>query len=219
MIEIKSLDLNSLSERILPAESDTAGRRRVKYCLIILILALGAVGSYFLTGKIEPHFTWLKQFKALGIIGVFLIALISNAFVIVALPPVGIPIAIVAASQNGLFPVTIAYSLGAVIGESVSYFVGLGIWGRKKTVIRSNYFARRVEILLAKDGKRGFVLRNIALVFLSASPFPPFDIIGILAGAVRYPFWQFSVSCFLGRIIKYGILFSGYDTVKTLFHF
>ncbi|MCJ7605314.1 MAG: VTT domain-containing protein, partial [Dehalococcoidales bacterium] len=42
----------------------------------------------------------------------------------------------------------------------------------------------------------------VAIFFLSVFPFV-FDVVGIIAGALRMPLWRFVLACWAGRTISY----------------
>ena len=53
--------------------------------------------------------------------------------------------------------------------------------------------------------------RGLITVFLfSLLPFLPFDIVGIIAGALRFPIWKFLLACFIGKSILYIILIQAF---------
>ena len=43
----------------------------------------------------------------------------------------------------------------------------------------------------------------LAIFFLSLLPNPFFDFIGIAAGALKIPWWQFLLPCLLGKVIRF----------------
>jgi uncharacterized membrane protein YdjX (TVP38/TMEM64 family) len=50
----------------------------------------------------------------------------------------------------------------------------------------------------------------VAIFIFTVVPFFPFDLVGIAAGALRYPFWKFLLVCWLGRTLLYiGVALSG----------
>ena len=117
----------------------------------------------------------------------------------------------VVAAQNDSYSVAAVYAVGATLGESVSYFLGAA--GKK--IAKIDAHSQRADRWFKRGGKRRFWKRNGAMVLFALTPIPPFDLIGILAGALRYPFWEFVTFCLVGRVVKYTIIlsiFSGYLT-------
>jgi membrane protein YqaA with SNARE-associated domain len=163
-------------------------------------LAVTLVGLWLLADTIEPHLGALQKF---GYLGVFAAALVTNAFLFVPVP-IGLSLAMVVAAQNDSVSVAVVYAAGAAIGESVSYFLGAA--GKK--MIKVSLHSQRAESWFRRGGKGRFWKRNGAMTLLALTPFPPFDFIGILAGALRYPFWEFLTFCFIGRVVKYIIVLS-----------
>ncbi|MFH7903523.1 MAG: VTT domain-containing protein [Candidatus Aenigmatarchaeota archaeon] len=129
--------------------------------------------------------------KNLSYLGFFVAGLISSSTIFIPLPLYGI---IVVAEKFGLNPILAAISaaLGSSVGETTSYFVGMGI---KETVLKKegkkykkwlNYFKRFGEF---------------SILIFAALPLP-FDIIGVLAGFLKYDIKKFIVFTFIGKLIK-----------------
>ena len=50
----------------------------------------------------------------------------------------------------------------------------------------------------------------MTIFIFSLVPFFPFDLAGIVAGALRFPFWKFFLLCWLGRTLLYiGVALAG----------
>ena len=51
---------------------------------------------------------------------------------------------------------------------------------------------------------------GVLTVFVFAATPLPFDVMGMVAGLLRYPFWKFFLACLCGKILKYvGIALAG----------
>lgn len=155
--------------------------------------------TYFLIWKIGP---FLGQLGGLGLLGLFFISMAENATVIfpAIFLSLSIPLAVSLASQNSLVIISLVFATGASLGEGVGYF--LGRYGKKLINGDDNKLYMRCEGWVRRHGKW-------AIIFLSISPFPPFDLVGIAAGVLKYPAWKFIFFCFLGRVFKYAILVGG----------
>ncbi len=125
--------------------------------------------------------------------GVFLISMIWNSTVIVPIPSFWIyyPLGSI------FFPplLGLAGGAGAAIGELTAYMVGYSGRG----IVRRWKLYTRVEGWLKKWGFT--VIFGFNLV-----PFFPFDLVGIAAGALRYPLWKFYLACLVGRSLAYGFM-------------
>lgn len=167
--------------------------------LLALLVVIGITVALQLTygrhperlAELKTHFYW----------GAFLISLIGNATIIfpgavlVILSNLGI---LLYASTGLLGPliVGLAGGAGAAIGETTGYIAGYS--GREIIAKRRMY--GRVEDWLRKWGA-------LAIFLFSLVPFI-FDLVGIAAGVLRFPFWKFILICWLGRTILYVVFVS-----------
>jgi len=131
-----------------------------------------------------------------GYLGIFLISLIGNATVL--LPIAVLPI--LCAMSVVLYPVIgpvgpilvgLAGGAGAGIGETTGYMVGCSGQG----IVEKVKLYNRLVGWLERWGA-------LAIFILSIVPFF-FDLVGIAAGALRFPLWKFILACWLGRTILY----------------
>ena len=167
-------------------------RRLIPILTIILVIAI-TVGIYLVYGR---HPERLAELKNYAYWGAFLISLIGNATVI--LPGAVLPI--LSAIGIVLYPVTgavgpvfvgLAGGIAAAIGEITGYMVGYsgrGIAERSKIYIQVESWMRRWG--------------GVTVFILSLVPFF-FDLIGIAAGVLRFPWWKFFLLCWLGRTLLY----------------
>lgn len=185
--------------------------------LRIATLAIGAVAvvgfllylSSVIAKMLQPWIdNWLSRHSGLGYVGLFAITLLANSSIVVALPSPAIPLASAMSVQDGLPLVVLIFSLGAIIGESETYF--LGLIDKKPERFLTTRLSNQLRKQLARKGIRGFLFRNLSLTTLAISPLPPFDAISHFAGGVGYPLWEYFVFCLIGRIIKYSVLISSF---------
>jgi membrane protein YqaA with SNARE-associated domain len=98
---------------------------------------------------------------------------------------------------------------GAAIGETTGYIAGRS--GR--SLLAKSRIYSRVEEWVRKWGV-------YAIFVFSIVPFM-FDLVGIAAGALRFPFWKFFIACMLGRMVLYVTVISlaslGYEWIPTWF--
>lgn len=166
-------------------------KRIVPICGLFLVLAIIAVVGvcYFK----YPEFFKQENIAKFGYAGVFFVSIILNATVIIPVSNMTIILAMGAALPDPWL-VGLIGGIGAVIGEMTGYIAGRS--GRN--LIAGNKVYARVERWVKKRGW-------IAIFFLSAFPFF-FDVVGIIAGALRMPLWYFVVPTFAGRTASYIVV-------------
>ncbi len=138
----------------------------------------------------------VRGLEAYGYLGIFLLALVSNATVIFPAPYL---VAVFAAAQY-FDPILLglAAGLGAAIGETTGYLAGYG----GSVVAEKSEAYRKAEAWMRRYG-------FFALLVLAAVPSPLFDVAGMAAGALRYPYWKFLLAAALGKCAKATILAMG----------
>jgi len=162
-------------------------RKKLLPLLALLIVIAITVGIFYFYQRFPDR---VEELKAYGYLGVFLISLTFNATVIL---PAGSIIMI--AALGAILPLPIVVGLaggaGAAIGEITGYMAGYS--GR--VIAKRSQMYNRVE---------GWVRRWGALAIFAFSIVPfVFDLVGIAAGILRFPFWKFFLLCWLGRTLLY----------------
>lgn len=168
-------------------------KRLIPILMLLLVIAITAGIFYFYRhypGRID-------ELKSYGYLGAFLISLIFNASVIV---PVGN--ILVLSALGALLPLPVVVGLvggaGAAIGEITGYMAGYSGRG----IVQNRQLYRRIEGWMKRWG-------TVTIFVFSVVPFV-FDLAGIAAGVLRYPFWKFLLLCWLGRSLLYiGAAFAG----------
>ena len=163
--------------------------------LLSLLLVIVITIILFFYGRNPERIAGLKNYQYFG---AFLISLIGNATVL--LPGIVLPILSGLGAffyqVNGLVgPVLVglAGSTGAAIGEMVGYMAGYSGRG----ILAGNRRYERTERQVKRWGAVAiFVLALVPLFF---------DLVGIIAGALRFPLWKFVLFCWLGRTILYVV--------------
>lgn len=144
--------------------------------------------------------------------GLFLINAVSTATVLLLIPGY-IFVFTFGAILNPFF-VALFSAFGAVIGESVSYFLGKG-GSYVLHVKHGKYFNKAKEYF---EKRQGF----LTIVVFGATPLP-FDIVGMLAGSLNYDFKKFILAAFIGKFISLLVLaiagFYGLGWVLDIFEF
>ena len=130
------------------------------------------------------------ELKGYGYAGVFVISVFLNATIIIPVSAMA-----VISSLGGILPspllVGIIGGIGAGIGEMTAYIAGRAGRG----LLAKNNIYTRVERWVKRWGW-------IAVFVLSIFPLI-FDFVGIIAGAMRMPWWRFCLACWAGRTISY----------------
>ena len=154
---------------------------------IVAILAVIAITLYTYTLRDR-----IAEFQALGYPGIFLVALIANATILLPAPGAAL-VAAVGAIFNPL-GVGLAAGTGGAIGELSGYLAG---FSGQAVIERTDVYAK-IKPWVDKYG-------GWAILVLSAIPNPLFDVAGIAAGIAKMPFWTFFFFVWIGQIIKMTI--------------
>ena len=169
--------------------------RNIVPILTILFVIAISVGIHLYFGR---HPERLIELKNQAYWGTFVISLLGNATVI--LPGAVLPIissigTVIYAVTGPMGPVVVGLvgGLGAAIGETTGYLAG---YSGRGIVEKVKLYDRLVGWL-----KRWGVF---AIFVLSVVPFF-FDLAGIAAGALRFPYWKFFLACWLGRTVLYVV--------------
>lgn len=135
----------------------------------------------------------LEDYAKLGYLGIFVVNFLSSATVLLPLP--GLATVILGGILWNPLLVGLVSGLGASMGEIFGYMVGYGGRGLLVKIERENHWLEKIEKAFSKHG-------FITAFIFSSLPFPVFDVIGMLAGALNYPIWKFFIATFLGRILR-----------------
>jgi len=131
----------------------------------------------------------VEQFAAFGYPGIFLVALLANATIL--LPAPGVAVVYAMGAIFNPFGVGIAAGTGGAIGELSGYLAGFS----GQAVVERMDIYDRVRPWVNKYG-------GWAILVLSAIPNPFFDAAGIAAGIAKMPLQTFLIFTWVGQIIK-----------------
>ena len=180
-------------------ERDWVKRKLIPLLILFLVVAI-TVCLFLCRDKVV-------QLGNYGYLSAFLISLIANATIILPFPGIVILFALGATFNPVL--VGLAGGIGAAIGEMTCYLLGYSGRG----VVENIRFYDKAVQWLKKWG--------VLAVFVFALTPLPFDVLGIAAGVLRFPFWKFFVACWCGKTILYvGIFLAaawGWETVLPYF--
>ncbi|MCD6289743.1 MAG: VTT domain-containing protein [Anaerolineae bacterium] len=184
---IPGLDSKQLIEQPLKQPMRPIALSAARKRMLLRIGGLIGVLSVSVLIILERH--RLRQLGGYGYPGIFLISLASSATVFVPAPS----LAIVFATGGVLSPllVGLAAGLGEALGELTGYLAGAS--GRAIVTDTEQY-----RQLTEKTRRYGIIF----VFLLSLIPTPVFDLVGIAAGALRFPIGQFLLACWLGKTIK-----------------
>lgn len=167
-------------------------RDHPKHAIIIGTLAiLTAIVVTVIIVLFHPSDILIERLSSLGYVGVFLMMFVSYSTVIFPVPGIGAVIATGSFLNPGL--VGVMAGLGGALGELTGYLVG---FGAREFINMDRIGAYRKVRSWVKD--KGW----LAIFFLSAFPNPTFDLVGITAGALRFPILKFFLIVWLGNTLK-----------------
>ncbi|HLO14881.1 MAG TPA: VTT domain-containing protein [Anaerolineales bacterium] len=169
------------------------------------VLALFAV--ILITVYIYSIRTRVGQFAAFGYPGIFMIALLANATVL--LPAPGVAVIYAMGAIFNPFGVGLAAGTGGAIGELSGYFAGFS----GQAVVERMDIYDRVKPWVDKYG-------GWTIMVLSAIPNPFFDAAGIAAGIAKMPLRTFLVFTWFGQLIKMtAFALAGHYSISLLTNF
>ncbi len=131
----------------------------------------------------------IQYLERFGYVGIFLASLLTNASLLLPVPGVLITSAM-GAVFNPLL-VALAAGGGATIGEISGYLAGFSGQG----IVEKTKWHDKLEGWMQKYG-------DLTIVVLAFIPNPAFDIVGMMAGAMKIPLYRFLIFCFIGKLLK-----------------
>jgi len=174
--------------------TDKKDKKRIIPILAISIVILISVALYFYGRNPER----VGELRNYGYLGAFLISLIGNASIL--LPGIALwlltGLGVVLYSSAGIVApiiVGLAGGAGAALGEIVGYMAGYsgrGIIENRKLYDRLSAWVRRWGTIAI------FIFALVPLFF---------DLVGLAAGALRFPLWKFILVCWVGRTVLYVV--------------
>lgn len=176
----------SVNDRPGVEKKGQGGKRVLSFVMVFFTIAL-TVGLFVFAQRYPDK---VKELAGLGYIGVFLISLVSSATIILPVPGVLVAFPLVAALNPAL--VALAASTGGIFGEISGYMAGFGGHG----LTHGSAMHTRAEGWMTRWG-------SLTIFLFAAVPLVPFDIAGVVAGALRYPLWKFLLVGWLGKSIKF----------------
>jgi membrane protein DedA with SNARE-associated domain len=146
-----------------------------------------------------------EELAIYGYPGIFLIALLTNATVL--LPAPGIAIVFAMGGIFNPFGVALAAGAGGALGELSGYLAGFS----GQAVVERVDIYERLTLWMRRNGP-------LTVLILAALPNPLFDLAGMAAGALKMPIPRFLLFCWLGVTIKmFFFAFAGASSINWLF--
>ena len=177
--------LTSLARRIYqPRELSWTTKWLLGVAIVISVVAL----CYAII-RLWPYFEGLEQY---GYLGAFPVAFITSITVIFPLPGFAVIGVIAANPALNWALVALVAAVGGGLGESTAYLAGYA--GATIITPEQSKWYKRAEGWMRHHGS--------ATIFLFALTPLPFDVVGIAAGALRFPFWKFILATIAGRLPK-----------------
>ena len=174
---------------------------RARQFASLLLMAAILIGFSALVFIFRDQIIRLSQY---GYLGLFVIAAVSSASVLVPVP--GLALAFATGGALNPLGVGLAIGTGAAVGELIGYAAGVGGHG----LVADNSSYQRVSVYMKRYGMW-------AVFGLAVIPNPLFDIVGIVSGVLRIPVWRFFFACWAGNVIKATVIaFAGMGAITVL---
>lgn len=169
-------------------------RLRLIQVITVVILIIAFATTIFILFDPERR----AQVEALlaspgGLVVLFFLSLLSNATLILPVP--GIALTLLAGTLGNPLIVGIVAGAGQALGEMTGYLAG---YSGQELIDNSPRYGKMVAWMRRYGALTIFVLALI--------PNPFFDLAGIVAGALRMPWWLYLISAGAGKIIKNVVL-------------
>lgn len=185
-----------------PQTTKSSSTWRTNLLRVTALLAVIAITVYIYNIRDR-----VEEFERFGYAGIFLIALMANATVLLPAPGVAIIYAM-GAVFNPLW-VGLAAGTGGALGELSGYLAGFS----GQAVVEKTDMYNRFQPWVDRYG-------GWAILVLSAIPNPFFDVAGIAAGIAKMPVQTFLVFTWVGQIIKMSTFaIAGYYSLEWLTNF
>jgi membrane protein YqaA with SNARE-associated domain len=182
------------------------------YLAIIVILAVIALSVLLYIYRDIVEEVLVEKFGNNGYLGAslisFLISLVSSLTIVLPVP--GFLLLLSLTSIFNPIVIALAASTGGIIGELSGYIAGRS--GR--SMLQGNKSYLRAESWMKRWG-------TWAILLFAFVPLVPFDVAGLVSGALRFPVWKFMIAGWVGKSLKFIILLYlsawGFQLIPKLF--
>lgn len=179
-------ETSSTQAASLRETSGQPGRSKFQMNVLRILALLAVIGLTIFIYMIRDR---VEDFAAFGYPGIFIIALLANATIL--LPAPGVAVIYAMGAIFNPFGVGLAAGTGGAIGELSGYLAGFS----GQAVIERTDIYDRIKPWVNKYG-------GWAILVLSAIPNPFFDVAGIAAGMAKMPIHTFLMFTWIGQLIK-----------------
>lgn len=177
--------LSSLHNRI--SEFENLDRR--SRFLILSLIVIAVLGLSYAILRFSGDLEWFEQY---GYLGALVASFITSTTIIFPIPGFFVVAAIAASPTTNWALVALAASVGGGLGESTAYIAGYG--GAAVIHPKQSKWYDMAKLWMQRHGS--------ATIFVFALTPLPFDVAGISAGALRFPYWKFALATIAGRMPK-----------------
>ncbi|MBE0415969.1 MAG: VTT domain-containing protein [Dehalococcoidia bacterium] len=196
--------LSSISHRISQLGEISGVRRRLLLAAIVILVVVLCYAIF----RLSPY---LEGFERYGYLGAFLVAFIASTTVIFPIPGFIVIWAMAASPAFSWAWVALAAAIGGGLGEFTAYLAGY-VGAAVVTPEQSGWY-QRAENWMRRYG-------GVTIFLLALVPVIPFDLAGIAAGTLRFPFWKFLLATLAGRLprtfIECYLVYLGWKRLPTL---
>ncbi len=168
----------------------------INLAIILSVIALSIV-LYIFRDRV-------RSLGELGYLGLFLIGLISNASIIAPVP--GLIVLFTVSVILNPFWSALVYGIGSGLGELSGWLVGRS----GKGIIENQKYYPRLENWMKRFG-------GVTIIILALVPNFLFDVAGLIAGALRMPWYRFLIYVWLGRVPRCLLITYGGSTMLKFF--
>jgi membrane protein YqaA with SNARE-associated domain len=156
---------------------------------------------------VSAFVTWALDFiQVWGYLGLFIVEAISAGTIIFPAPAFAINFILGGTPGFNPWLVGIVAGIGSAIGETTGYALGRG--GRELIEEKYEKWLNRARKWMKNHGD--FMI----IVLFAATPLPH-DVVGILSGAVEYPFKKFILATMVGKIIAgWALAWAGFFSIN-----
>ncbi len=170
--------------------------------LVLVLLGILAIAAVALVYQDR-----LPTVEALGYPAIFIVSVLGTATLFVPVPAI-LVVCVGGTLLNPLLSGVIG-GTGQALGEGTGYLAGVAGSG----LLKENRWSERLRPWVER---RGWMV----ILVVAAIPNPFFDIVGMIAGVMRIPLWQFFGAVWVGKTVRsVGVAYScalGYDFLRAL---
>ena len=161
-----------------------SGVEKRRSLLILAAVALMVLAVWLLRSW------WVDvEWKSLGYPGVFLLSFLGSVSMVLPVP------GLISLCASGGFLNPYVAGVFAGVGESIGELSGYAVGYGGKAVVEKHAFYWRVRMWMARRGA-------LVIFLVSVIPNPVVDVVGIAAGATRFPLIRFLAIVLAGKILK-----------------